>query len=144
MNTHGIPQNPYNPHAWILGTPAIGEDTWIGAFTLVDALHANVTIGKGVNVSSGAQIVSHSTVKRCISEGKYNKVDSADVVIEDFVFIGTNAVILMGATIGHHSVIGAGCVVPEHTIIPPYSIVAGVPGKVIGNSKKYLENNHTK
>lgn len=134
---HGLPPNPYNPHAWILGTPAIGEGVWIGAFTLVDALHAAVTIGKGCNVSSGAQIISHSTVHRCLSERKYDNIDTADVVIGDYCFIGTNAVVLMGCRIGHHSVIGAGCVVPEHTVIPPYSVVTGVPGKVTGSSRKY-------
>jgi carbonic anhydrase/acetyltransferase-like protein (isoleucine patch superfamily) len=137
MKTHGIPDNQYNPHAWILGTPKIGEDTWIGAFTLVDAKYAKVTIGRGCNVSSGAQIVSHSTVHRCISQRKYNQVDSADITIGDYVFIGTNAVVLMGASIGHHSVIGAGAVVSEHAIIPPYSVVTGVPGRVTGSSKKY-------
>ncbi len=136
---HGIPPNPYNPHAWILGAPVIGEGTWIGAFTLVDALHAGVTIGKGCNISSGAQIISHSTVHRCISERKYPHIDHADVHIEDYCFIGTNAVVLMGCTIGHHSVIGAGSVIPENTVIPPYSVVTGVPGKVTGSSKKFTK-----
>lgn len=134
---HGIPKNIYNPHAWILGKPTIGKDTWIGPFTLIDAKHANVTIGIGCNVSTGAQIISHSTVRRCVSEGKYAKIDTADTIIGDYCFIGSNAVVLMGCTIGHHSVIAAGCVVPENTNIPPYSIVAGVPGKIIGSSNKY-------
>ncbi len=129
--------NHYNPYAWILGEPTIGEDTWIGAFTLIDAKHAKLMIGKGCNISTGAQIITHSTVHRCISEGKYTTIDSADTVIEDFCFIGSNAVVMMGCRIGHHSVIGAGCVVTENTIIPPYSIVAGVPGKIVGSAKKY-------
>lgn len=137
MNT--LPQNPYNPAAWILGKPFIGEHTWIGAFTLIDALHDDLTIGKGCNISSGAQLLTHSTIKRCISEGKYTQVDHAPTIIEDHCFIGTNATILMGATIGHHSVIGAGCVVKEYMIIPPYSIVTGIPGKITGNTHKYLE-----
>lgn len=135
---HGIPQNPYNPHAWILGKPEIGKDTWIGAFTLIDAKHARVTIGKSCNISTGAQIISHSTVRRCISEGTYTKIDAQEVVIGDYCFIGTNAVILMGAHIGHHSVIAAGAVVKEHTKIPPYSIVSGVPGTITGSSKKFI------
>lgn len=134
---HGIPPNPYNPHAWILGKPNIGKDTWIGPFTLIDAKHAKVSIGKGCNIATGAQIISHSTVHRCISEGAYKKIDTADTKIGDYCFVGSNAVVLMGATIGHHSVIAAGCVVPEKAKIPPYSIVAGVPGKVVGSSKKY-------
>ena len=138
-NPHGIDPNPYNPHAWIVGSPVIGEDVWIGPFTLIDALHANVTIGKGCNVSTGAQIVSHSTVHRCISERTYSTIDKGDVLIEEYCFIGSGAVILMGSHIGHHSIIAAGCVITEGTTIPPYSIVAGVPGKIVGSSKKYAK-----
>lgn len=134
---HGIKPNTFNPHAIIVGKPKISKDVWIGPFTTIDALYARVTIGKGCNVSTGAQIVSHSTVRRCVSERKYTKIDSSDVVIGKFCFIGSNAVILRGCHIGHHSVIAAGCVVKEHTVIPPYSVVAGVPGKIIGSSKKY-------
>lgn len=131
--------NKYNPHTWITGNPEIGEDTWIGAFTLIDGEHAKLKIGKGCNMSSGAQILTHSTVRRCISERKINVIDARNTTIGDYCFIGSSAVVLMGADIGHHSVIGAGCVVPEDMKIPPYSIVVGVPAKIIGNSKKYLK-----
>lgn len=137
--SHGdLPKNPYHPHAWILGKPTIGKDVWIGPFTLIDALYANVTIGRGCNISTAAQVISHSTIKRCISEGKYKKIDAKDVVIEEYCFVGSNAVVLMGSHIGHHCVVAAGCVVAEQTRIPPYSIVAGVPGTIIGSTKKFL------
>lgn len=136
---HGFPKNKYNPHAWITGNPEIGENTWIGAFTLIDGEHAKLKIGKGCNIASGAQILTHSTVRRSISERKIDVIDAKDTIIGDYCFIGASAVILMGAKVGHHSVIGAGCIVPEGTEIPPYSIVAGVPGKIIGSSKKYLK-----
>ncbi len=141
--TEGIPPNPYNPHAWILGSPVIGEETWIGAFTLIDAKHARVTIGRGCNIATGAQIISHSTVHRCISERRYNQIDTGNVTIGDYCFIGANAVVLMGVTIGHHSVVGAGAVIPEHATIPPYSLVMGVPGKIVGSTRKF-EKHDTK
>lgn len=140
-NNNGISQNKYNPHAWILGEPTIGEKTWIGAFTVIDAKHAQLIIGEGCNIACGVQIMTHSTVKRCISEGEEPLV-SADTIIGDYCFLGANAVILMGVEIGHHSVIGAGCVVSEGMKIPPYSLVVGVPGKIVGSSKKLLEKNH--
>lgn len=130
MNTHhGIPENPYNPHCWITGSPVIGEGTWIGAFTLIDGL-GGLKIGRGCDISSGAQILSHSTARRCVTERIYPAIDYSETEIGDHVFIGTNAVILMGAKIGHHSIIAAGTVVLEGTLIPPYSLVAGVPGTV--------------
>jgi acetyltransferase-like isoleucine patch superfamily enzyme len=141
---NSLPNNPYNPTAWILGNPSIGEKTWIGAFTLIDSLHDMLTIGKGCNISSGAQLLTHSTVKRCISEGVYQDVDHAPTLIEDYCFIGTHATILMGSTIGHHSIIGAGSVILEHTTIPPYSIVTGVPGIVTGDSRDYIKKESRK
>lgn len=52
-----------------------------------------------------------------------------DVVIENDVWGGANATILKGVTIGTGSVISAGAVVTKD--VPPYSIVGGVPAKVI-------------
>lgn len=134
-----FPDNPYNPYAWIVGDPEIADGVWIGAFCLIDSLHDKLVIGQGTNVSSGAQILTHSTVKRCISERKYKEIDHAPTNIGDYCFIGTNAVVLMGAKIGDHSVIGAGAVVPQHMVIPSYSLVVGVPGEIVGTSRDYLD-----
>src|SRR5262245_21538310 len=120
----GLPSNSYNDHCWVRGEPEIGEGTWIGAFTLIEG-RGGLTIGKGVDVSCGAAILTHSTAKRCVTERKYDKVDTRPTVIEDYVFIGENAVVLMGCRIGHHSIIGAGAVVLEDTVIPPYSLAVG-------------------
>lgn len=127
---HGIPPNPYNPHAWIINEPEIGEGTWIGPFTVIDGI-GGLRIGRGCDISSGAHIVTHSTVRRCVSERRYDEIDKAGTLIEDFVFIGENATILMGVRVGHHSVIGAGSVVEEYTVIPPFSLVVGVPARIV-------------
>ena len=58
QKNHGLPENKYNLHAWVTGNPKVGEDTWIGAFTLIDGEHAELKIGKGCNIASGAQILS--------------------------------------------------------------------------------------
>ncbi|MOA49611.1 2,3,4,5-tetrahydropyridine-2,6-dicarboxylate N-acetyltransferase [compost metagenome] len=54
---------------------------------------------------------------------------SSPVFIEDNVWIGEKAVILKGVRIGHNSIVAAGAVVTKN--VPPFSIVAGVPAKVI-------------
>ena len=51
-------------------------------------------------------------------------------VVEDAVLIGMGATILNDVRIGEGSIIAAGAVIAEHTVIPPNSLVAGVPGKV--------------
>src|SRR5271170_7329518 len=51
-------------------------------------------------------------------------------VLGDAVLVGIGATILNNARIGEGSIIAAGAVIPEQTIIPPNSLVAGVPGKI--------------
>jgi carbonic anhydrase/acetyltransferase-like protein (isoleucine patch superfamily) len=135
---HHLPPNPYNPHAWVAGEPEIGEGTWIGAFTLIDG-QGGLRIGRGCDVSCGAQIVTHSTVRRCVSERKYAHIDRRATVIEDHVFIGANAVVLMGCHIGHHSIIAAGAVLLEGTTVPPYSLMAGVPARLVRDVREEIE-----
>ena len=73
------------------------------------------------------------------AERKHREVDRKPVEVGDFCFIGANATILMGTKIGHHSVIGSGSVILENTIVPPYSVVAGVPGKIIKSGKSEVD-----
>ena len=56
-------------------------------------------------------------------------VSTNSVVIGDDIWVGANAVILPGVTIGNHSVVAAGAVVTKD--VPPHSLVAGVPAKII-------------
>ena len=51
-------------------------------------------------------------------------------VLEDMVLVGIGATILNNARIGEGSIIAAGAVIPEQTVIPPRSLVTGVPGKI--------------
>ncbi|WP_438353544.1 acyltransferase [Microbacterium sp. CJ88] len=133
---HGIPENGYNPHAWIIGEPAIGEGVWIGAFTVIDG-SGGLSIGDGCDVSAGVHIYSHSTVARCVS-GRSRSIERADTSIGAHVYLGANAVVLMGARIGDHSVVAAGAVVREHTVAPPYSLLKGVPAVVVKDgARKY-------
>jgi carbonic anhydrase/acetyltransferase-like protein (isoleucine patch superfamily) len=51
--------------------------------------------------------------------------------IEDACLIGMQATVLDDAVIGQGSIVGAGAVVTPRTIIPPYSLVLGMPAKVV-------------
>ena len=121
-----LPNNPYNKYAWVIGEPEIADDVWIGAFTLIDG-SGGLKIGQGVNVSSGAQIVTHSSARRTVTARAYPQVDRAPVEIGAHSFIGSNAVVLMGSYIGKHCVVAAGAVVKEFSQFPDYSLIAGVP-----------------
>lgn len=125
----GLPPNRYNSHAWIVGEPAIGEGTWIGAFTVIDG-SGGLTIGVGCDIASGVHIYTHSSALRCVSGRRHPDVERRSVRIGDRVFIGANAVINMGVDIGDEAIVGAGSVVTED--VPARAIVGGVPARVIG------------
>lgn len=125
---HGLPPNPYNKHSWITGEPEIGPGTWIGTFTVLDG-SGGLRIGAGCDISSGVQIYTHSSMKRCVSGRAYPLVDREPVHIGDRVFLGANAVVMMGVTIGDEAVVAAGAVVTKD--VPARTVVAGVPAKPI-------------
>jgi acetyltransferase-like isoleucine patch superfamily enzyme len=123
-----LPANPYNPHAWIVGDPEIGEGTWIGAFTVIDG-SGGLTVGAGCDISSGAHIYSHSSVRRCVSGRTFREVERRPTRIGDRVFVGANAVVNMGVTIGDEAVVAAGAVVTRD--VAARTVVAGVPARAV-------------
>lgn len=110
------------------GEVDIGENTWIGPFCSLDG-SAGIRIGRACSISAGTQILTHDTVRWCLSGG-VEPYDYAPVSIGDRCFIGTHAVILKGVTIGNACVVGAGAVVTAD--VPSNTIVAGVPARRIG------------
>jgi len=110
-----------------VGDVVIGDHTRIG---LHNTIIGPVKIGSHVNLAQGITVtaLNHNfddTNKRIDEQG----VSTNAVTIEDDVWVGANAVILPGVTIGNHCVVAAGAVVTKD--VPPHSLVAGVPAKVI-------------
>ena len=110
-----------------VGDVVIGDHTRIG---LHNTIIGPVTIGSHVNLAQGITVtaLNHNfsdARKRIDQQG----VSTAAVIISDDVWIGANAVVLPGVTIGRHSVIAAGAVVTKD--VPPYSVAAGVPARII-------------
>jgi acetyltransferase-like isoleucine patch superfamily enzyme len=112
-----------------VGDVVIGDHTRIG---LHNTIIGPVEIGNNVNLAQGITVtaLNHNfsdTNKRIDEQG----VSTNLVTIEDDVWVGANAVILPGVTIGEHCVVAAGAIVTKD--VPPHSLVAGVPAKVIKN-----------
>ena len=110
-----------------VGDILIGAHTRIG---LHNTIIGPVTIGSHVNLAQGITVtaLNHNfgdSNMRIDEQG----VSTKPVKIGDDVWIGANAVILPGVTIGNHAVVAAGAVVTKD--VPPHCLVAGVPAKVI-------------
>ena len=111
---------------------AVG-DVIIGDYTRI-GLHCTiigpVTIGSHVHLAQGITVtaLNHNfadTNKRIDQQGFTTKT----VCIGDDVWIGTNAVVLPGVTIGSHVVVAAGAVVTKD--VPDNCVVGGVPAKLL-------------
>ena len=89
----------------------------------------NVIIGPNVVLRS-----SNHTFNDCEKPIRNQGHESGYITIEDDVWIGANAVVLPSLTIGKGSVIGAGAVVTKN--VEPFSIVGGVPAKLISRRNK--------
>lgn len=117
----------------------IGEDTVINPnFVVSDGYLPLLKIGKRVAISPNVTVVCESAPNNSeiqqIEYVKNNLICDKEIIIEDDVWIGSNSVLLPGVRIGKGAIIGAGAVVSKD--VPPYSIVAGVPAKVIRYIKK--------
>lgn len=109
----------------MVGDVIIGSCCRIG---LSNTIIGPVRIGNDVNLAQGIVVsgLNHNytdPTQTIISQG----VSTAPIVIEDDVWVGANAVILAGVTIGRHSVIAAGSVVTRD--VPPLTLAGGCPAR---------------
>jgi acetyltransferase-like isoleucine patch superfamily enzyme len=110
-----------------VGDVIIGDYTRVG---LHNTIIGPVTIGNHVNLAQGITVTAlnhnfESPGSRIDEQG----VSTKPVTIGNDIWIGANAVILPGVSIGEHSVVAAGAVVTKD--VPPHSLVAGVPARII-------------
>ena len=105
----------------------VGDDVSINAFVHMWTA-GGVTVGNRVMIASHASITS--VTHDYNSDWMRSTVVTRPIAIEDDVWIGAHAVIMPGITVGRGAVVGAGCVVTHD--VDPYSIVVGVPGRVVG------------
>lgn len=101
---------------------ALAPNCWIASDT---------TIGKDVMMAPEVTILSasHGTCLTDMPMRLQPVPPNRPVVIGDDVWLGTRIIVLPGVHVGSHSIIGAGSVVTKD--VPPYSIVAGNPARVI-------------
>ena len=118
---------------------SIGEDCVISKDTFIDI---DVTIGNGVKIQNGVSVYRGVSIADDVFVGPnacftndyvpraFNKEWEVEkTIVERGVSIGANSTIVCGLTLGEYSMVGAGSVVIRD--IPPYTLVAGNPAKII-------------
>jgi carbonic anhydrase/acetyltransferase-like protein (isoleucine patch superfamily) len=111
-----------------------GVSVWYGAVVRGDM--ASITVGDYTNIQDGA--VLHCDPGKDLVIGKHVTVGHLAMIharsLGDGCLIGIHSILLSGAVVGEACLIAAGALVREDQVIPPRSIVVGVPGKVIGQT----------
>jgi len=120
------------PNATIVGDVRLhpGSSVFYGAVLRADS--DTITLGEGSNLQDNVVVHVDEGVPTTIGAGV--SVGHGAVVhgctVEDDCLIGMNATVLNRAVIGRESLVAAGALVLEGTVVPPRSLVAGVPAKV--------------
>lgn len=128
-------------HVYGYGEIELGNYVSIsGPGTILHAEIGKISIGSFSSIAGNVSIqefnhdMSRVTTSTILSniwgrDVREDFISKGDIIIEEDVWIGSNVVILSGVTIGRGSVIAAGSVITKD--VPRYSVMAGVPGKVI-------------
>jgi len=121
------------PNASVIGRVEIkkGASIWFGAVLRGDI--NKIVIGERSNVQDGCVLHVEDQTPCILKKGVImgHQATAHACTIEDGALIGIGARILNRATVGRFSIIGAGAIVKEGAVIPPYSLAVGVPAKVV-------------
>ena len=119
-------------NATVVGDVTLGPQSSVFYGAVLRGDIARIVVGEGTNVQDNAIVHLADDCDAVI--GAWCTIGHAAIVhactIEDECLIGMGATILNDVRIGEGSIVAAGAVIAEHTVIPPNSLVAGVPGKV--------------
>jgi carbonic anhydrase/acetyltransferase-like protein (isoleucine patch superfamily) len=119
--------------AQVIGDVVLGEQASIWMNAVVRGDVNSIRIGAKSNVQDCAVLHGMRNLYPVIVGEMVTIGHNATVhgcILEDAVLVGIGAVVLNKARIGEGSIIAAGAVIPEQMVIPPNSLVAGVPGKI--------------
>jgi acetyltransferase-like isoleucine patch superfamily enzyme len=104
----------------------MGDHVLVGPYATMGAM-GGITIGNHVRISQGAFI---ETANLSLGEPLPYPHTAKPITIGHGAWIGANAMVLGGVTVGEQAVVAAGAVVTKD--VPPHTIVAGVPAQPIG------------
>jgi acetyltransferase-like isoleucine patch superfamily enzyme len=113
------------------GSITIGAHTHLQPGCILNALVSNIVIGSNCMIGAHCAFMpyQHGFTDCSRPMNKQPLTSRGDIVLEDDVWLGVRVTVMDGVVIGQGAIIGAGAVVTKD--VPPYTIAAGVPARVI-------------
>ncbi len=122
-----------HPRASVCGTVVLGDEVSVWGGVVIRGDTEQITIGAGTNIQDLVMVHADPGMPTTVGAGVTvgHRAILHGCLIDDDVLIGMGAILLNRCQIGSGSIIGAGALVPEGMVVPPNSLVLGVPGKVV-------------
>lgn len=117
-------------HAFVHGPVRLEPHVSINPYATLDGGQRGIVVGEGTRIATRAALFAFDHGIERSRAVREQSVRSQGIVIGRDVWIGANATVTDGVEIGDGAVVGAGAVVTRS--VAPYSIVAGVPAREIG------------
>jgi len=112
----------------------IGDNTYIGMFSIINGFKAKVSIGKNVSIAQNVNIMADSGPNASPLMQQYYPMITGNVKIGDHSWLGANVIIMPGVELGEFCVVAANTFVDKS--FPPYSVIGGNPAKFIKRIEK--------
>jgi len=131
--TPRIPASAYiAPSADIMGSVEVGENSSVWFQCVLRGDIEPIRIGANSNIQDGT--IVHTMIGSPVNVGDWVTVGHRVVLhgctVDDHCLIGMGAVLLNNVRVGEGSIVAAGALVAENTVIPPRSLYMGVPAKL--------------
>ncbi len=113
----------------VIGDVFVGENCWIGPFTILDGSGGGLSIGDWTSIGAGTHVYTHHTINQALTGGNA-KVFHAKTEIGRNCFVSPNVIISPGTKIGNCSFVAANSFVEG--VFPENSYISGSPAKNVG------------
>jgi acetyltransferase-like isoleucine patch superfamily enzyme len=113
----------------VIGKVYVGENCWIGPFTILDGSGGELRIGDWTSIGTGTHVYTHHTINLTLTGGK-SKIFHSKTEIGKNCFVSPNVIISPGTKIGNYCFIAANSFVEG--VYPDFSYISGTPSKIIG------------